>query len=1057
MHINLIPDSTIASAPSGFTAAVQAAATMLEQAFTDNVTINIRYGWGSANNVVDPKLINSGGAYAQVLAGDPVSYATVRSWLLADATSTQDTAAVNSLTANLSFPNGNITFFVPSAEEKALGHFTGNSNTIDGYVAFGTGVAANSWTNVALHEITHAMGRVTLHYESNPVILDMFRYDAPGHFQWTEGATSAAQSYFSINGGQTDLADFGVYSDYSDFLNPGPTPLGAPYSNLTPHDPFNELYGNDTFTSLTAVDITTMDVIGFDRAGAGPSPTDDFRNSLTDTTHPFGSVVVNGSSTGKLEVAGDRDWFGVQLNAGTTYVINLQGQQAGGGTLEDPYLRLHNSAGTVLSENDDIVNGVNRDSQLSYSVTASGTYYLEAGAFNDGYTGTYRIGVTVAASADDFRNSLTDTSHPFGSVVINGSSTGNLEITGDRDWFQVQLNAGTTYLINLQGQHAGGGTLEDPYLRLHDGSGALLALNDDIVNGVNRDSQLSYSITTTGTYYLEAGAFDDSYTGTYRISVSGSATTDDFRDSLTDTTAPFGSVAVNGSSTGTLETTGDRDWFSIQLNAATTYDINLQGLQAGAGTLEDPYLRIHNSSGTLVAENDDIDLGINRDSHLIFQATTTGTYYIEAGAFDDNYTGTYRASITSVGPGSVTINDVSITEGNSGTKIETFTVTRSGGTAAFGVNFTTVDGSATIADHDYFANSGTLNFAAGVSTQTISVAISGDTKIEANETFFVNLSGATNGAIISDSFGSGTIIDDDGNHVRDFNADGHSDILWQNANGTPAVWLMNGTSAAAFGPALANSGPAWHEKTAADFNGDGKADILWQNDNGTPAVWLMNGTSAAAFGPALANPGPAWHETAAADFNGDGKADILWQNDNGTPGVWLMDGTGVAAFGPGLVNPGPAWHEKAAADFNGDGKADILWQNDNGAAAVWLMDGTNVAAFGPALTNPGPAWHATAAGDFNGDGKADILWQNDNGTPAVWLMDGTNVAAFGPALANPGPAWHEKAAADFSGDGKADILWQNDNGTPEVWLMNGTSVSTFGAPLPDPGSDWHII
>jgi hypothetical protein len=407
--------------------------------------------------------------------------------------------------------------------------------------------------------------------------------------------------------------------------------------------------------------------------------------------------------------------------------------------------------------------------------------------------------------------------------------------------------------------------------------------------------------------------------------------------------------------------------------------------------------------------------------------------------------------------GSVSINDVAITEGNSGTKIETFTVTRSGGTAAFDVNFATSNNSATVADNDYVANAGALHFDTGVNTQTISVTINGDTKIEANETFFVNLSGATNGATISDNQATGTIVDDDGNHVRDFNADGHSDILWQNANGTPAAWLMNGTSAAAFGPALTNPGPAWHEKAAADFNGDGKADILWQNDNGTPGVWLMDGTGVAAYGPGLTNPGPTWHATAAADFSGDGKADILWQNDNGTPAVWLMDGTGVATYGPGLTNPGPAWHEKAAADFNGDGKADILWQNDNGTAAVWLMDGTNAASYGSALANPGPTWHATAAGDFNGDGKADILWQNDNGTAAVWLMDGTNVAAYGPGLSNPGPAWHEKAAADFNGDHKADILWQNDNGTPEVWLMNGTSVSTIGAPLPDPGSDWHII
>ena len=117
---------------------------------------------------------------------------------------------------------------------------------------------------------------------------------------------------------------------------------------------------------------------------------------------------------------------------------------------------------------------------------------------------------------------------------------------------------------------------------------------------------------------------------------------------------------------------------------------------------------------------------------------------------------------------------------------------------------------------------------------------------------------------------------------------------------------------------------------AADFNGDGKADILWQNDNGQPAIWTMDGTNiTSAVG--LANPGPSWHVKAAADFNGDGKADILWQNDNGQPAIWTMDGT-TWTGGATLPDPGPSWHIKDAADFNGDGNADILWQNDNGTA-----------------------------------------------------------------------------------------------------------------------------
>ena len=67
----------------------------------------------------------------------------------------------------------------------------------------------------------------------------------------------------------------------------------------------------------------------------------------------------------------------------------------------------------------------------------------------------------------------------------------------------------------------------------------------------------------------------------------------------------------------------------------------------------------------------------------------------------------------------------------------TFTVTRSGGTAAFDVNFATSNGTATVADGDYVAASNTLHFGANENTQTISVTINGDTKVEANETFNV--------------------------------------------------------------------------------------------------------------------------------------------------------------------------------------------------------------------------------------------------------------------------------------------------------------------------------
>ena len=112
--------------------------------------------------------------------------------------------------------------------------------------------------------------------------------------------------------------------------------------------------------------------------------------------------------------------------------------------------------------------------------------------------------------------------------------------------------------------------------------------------------------------------------------------------------------------------------------------------------------------------------------------------------------------------GSVSINDAQIAEGNSGTQLLNFTVTRTGGTAAFDVNYATSDGTATVADNDYVDVPTTRShFNAGDTTKTISVTINGDTKVEANETFNVNLSGATNGATISKGVGVGIITNDD--------------------------------------------------------------------------------------------------------------------------------------------------------------------------------------------------------------------------------------------------------------------------------------------------------
>jgi hypothetical protein len=111
-------------------------------------------------------------------------------------------------------------------------------------------------------------------------------------------------------------------------------------------------------------------------------------------------------------------------------------------------------------------------------------------------------------------------------------------------------------------------------------------------------------------------------------------------------------------------------------------------------------------------------------------------------------------------PPSMAITDATVTEGHTGTVAATFTVTLSAAAAGpVTVAYATADSSAA-ANGDYQATSGSLTFAPGETSKTINVLVKGDRLAELNETFLVNLSGAT-GATIADGQGVGTIIDDD--------------------------------------------------------------------------------------------------------------------------------------------------------------------------------------------------------------------------------------------------------------------------------------------------------
>ena len=135
------------------------------------------------------------------------------------------------------------------------------------------------------------------------------------------------------------------------------------------------------------------------------------------------------------------------------------------------------------------------------------TYLIQYLASND-----YLLG----AVADDYSASTSTT----GKVVAGNSTTGVIETVGDKDWFAVTLSAGATYKFSLESQSGG---LGDPMLKLYGLSGLLLLSDDD--SGLLLDSEINYTASTSGTYYLEAQSSTSAYasgsqTGVYKLSAS---------------------------------------------------------------------------------------------------------------------------------------------------------------------------------------------------------------------------------------------------------------------------------------------------------------------------------------------------------------------------------------------------------------------------------------------------------------------------------------------------------------------------------------------------------
>ncbi|MET0753771.1 MAG: Calx-beta domain-containing protein [Pyrinomonadaceae bacterium] len=717
-------------------------------------------------------------------------------------------------------------------------------------------------------------------------------------------------------------------------------------------------------------------------------------------------------------------------------------------------------------------------------IDASGSIYVAGTTYSDNFTTT--SGVVQPAYGGGYGDGFITKINASGNAVVwstylggigddyivslaKDSSggifvTGKTNVTGDDNIFVAHVNEGAT-VIDYNAQF--GGT------RGEEASSIVIDPNDNVY---------LTGITYSPDFLTTAGALDRSadVPDSYVMKIRPSSST------------PTLSVNTVGLAEGSSGTTNAR--FTVTLAPAAAQNVTVR-YQTADGTAEagEDYTA---TGGTLTftpgQTTKTVDVPVLGDT--LPEANEFFTLQLINPTNAQTVIPRGRANINNDDATALSIDNVSHTEGNAGTSNAVFTVSLSAASgSAVTVNYATEDAIA-LAGQDYTAKNGVLNFAPGETSKTISISITGDTLVEGNETFYVNLSNAVNAAI-GDDQGLGTINNDDVGGTIKFSVPtvsvnesaasisltvtrtggSASDVFvnYATQNGTaisPGDYSSSSgtlnfgaseTSKTITIPIIDDATVEGNESFTANLSSPTSGAVL-----GTPStvtvtiidndVCAYSISSASSNIPATASSGTfgiiategcAW--TAASGASWITLTSGASGSGNGTVGFTVAANTSVNQRTGTIVAAGKTFTVTQSGtsqivrkvfDFDGDGKSDLsIFRPSVGQWWYYRSsDGGNYAAtFGNSSDKLVP-------GDFTGDGKTDIaFWRPSTGEWFILRSEDGSYYSYPFGTSGDMPA-----VGDFDGDGKSDSAVFRPTDTN--WYIRrssdgGVTITQFGA------------